>query len=89
MWAKLAVGLAALLMMIELTGLAAPQSAFAYDNSTHVYRHVRPDVRSTIPSNATALASDVTIELRPEPDAEWDYRGGDVGYSWEPSGWSK
>jgi hypothetical protein len=81
MWAKLAVGLGALLMTIELTGLAAPQSAFAHDNSTHIYRHVH----STIPPNTTALAP----ELRPGSDAEWDDRGGDVGYSWEPNGWSK
>jgi hypothetical protein len=88
MWAKLAVGLAVLLLLIiELTGLAAPQSAFAYDNSMHVYRHGH--VRSTILPNATALAYDVTLELRPGSDAEWDYRGGDVGYSWEPNGWSK
>jgi hypothetical protein len=83
--------------------LAGASAAGAGDpNRTFVHKlHAHSAIHETFDPRAWALAPAPmwAPARRPEtdgltrgsdpPGAEWNFRGGDAGYSWEPNGWAK
>jgi len=74
---------------MALPAFAAENAAVTPVHHHHVYRHIH---RTTGPveivPNATALAPAMKATVE-RPSVEWDYNGGNAGYSWEPYGWRR
>jgi hypothetical protein len=81
----------------------AGETSRSYERHAHrAVRHETIDSRASALAPAAAPATQpetgllglriVMPERRPRsdlPSAEWNYRGGDAGYTWEPYGWQR
>ena len=78
-------------------GLAQQSAAKPVRHHHYLHRsvHQRAEAEAVSP-NATAQIPAAPILSQGNtnggvgaPGAEWDYRGGNAGFSWEPYGWAK
>ena len=89
----------ALLLGFLLAGASAanagdPNRAFMHKLHAHrAVHHETVDLRAFVPAPMWAPArqseTDGLSRDSGPPSVEWNFRGGDAGYSWEPYGWAK